>query len=203
MYGLAVPLYLCTFFCGDYRDTQPDKSGPIESKKIEWKDRRPTVVNFIPFALTIAAVTMSLVWFGFQDGLKDFTYDNEQVARKLREGTALSFEEILSQLVKSTRSGPLNVFICGFIIAGPMLVVKDTLEDLGDGRGCTGESSRALKNLEEGRRVTGRQLAGATTSATNTRNNQPFPGLPGEIGHTSERGLGTELEGDLAGADNF
>jgi len=164
--------------------------------------------------------------------LKDFTYDNEQVARKLREGTPLTFEEILSQLVKSTRSGPLNVFICGLIIAGPMMVAKDTLEDLGDGKGCTGKSSRALKDLEEGRGIAGGQLTGATTSATNARNNQLLPGLPGGAGHT-EHGLGTthdahhpvngaqvavlgpgqdtmpgelaplQSEGDVAGVDDF
>ncbi|RPB28387.1 hypothetical protein L211DRAFT_864986 [Terfezia boudieri ATCC MYA-4762] len=174
MYILAIPLYLCTFLCGDYRDTQSDKNGPIESKEIEWKDRRPTVVKYIPSALAIAAAIVSFVWFGFQDRLKDFTYNSEQVTRKLREGIPLIFEEILSQLVKSTRSSPLNVFICGLIIAGPMLVAKDTLEDLADERGCTGKSSRALKDLEKGRGIIERQLAGATTSATNTRNNLPY-----------------------------
>ncbi|KAF8422007.1 hypothetical protein EV426DRAFT_575393 [Tirmania nivea] len=185
MYGLVIPLYLCTFFCGDYRDTQSDKNGPIETEKIEWKDRRPMAVKSIPFALAIAAVVVSFVWFGFQDRLKDFTYDSEKVKGKLREGTALNLEEILSQLVKSTRSGPLNVFICGLIIAGPMLVAKDTLEDLGDGRGCTGKSSRALKDIEEGRGIAGRQFVEATTSATNTRNNQPLPSLPGGPGHNN------------------
>ena len=134
MFFLTVLLNLCILQCGDYIDTPLDYNAPvcIRSRRVKPSLRRPLCTKVTPVGLLAAGTLILGLVFG------------------LTELKGLGPPE----LAHASKTGPFSVMLCAIGMAGPIMVVKETLEDLARGKGCGGRIQRVrleAEEIEEGR----------------------------------------------------